>query len=76
MDAISQYNQTEFTKGISRQQAEYYNSKLEPKNSENIQLIKSNDLMALKVKKENAESIKKVERELAKIIHFSSFFNS
>lgn len=42
-DAISQYNQTEFTSGISRQEAEYYNSKLEPKNSENIQLIKSND---------------------------------
>ncbi len=30
--------------------------------------MKSNDLMALKVKKENAESIKKVEEELAKII--------
>lgn len=65
---LSEYNQTEFTPGISRQKAEYYNSKLEPKDLENIQLVSSKDLMALKIKKENAESIKKVEKELSQII--------
>ncbi len=62
MNAISQYNQVEFTSGILRQQAEYYNSKLIPKDNKIFQLVKSNDLMSAKVTKENVESIKKVER--------------
>jgi len=64
INAISQYNQTEFTSGISRQEAESYNTKLETKNIDFVQLVKSDDLMALKIRKENVKSIKKVEAEL------------
>lgn len=52
IDAISQYNQVDFTFGISRQEAEYYNTKLESKNIDSVQLVRSNDLMALKIKKD------------------------
>jgi site-specific recombinase XerD len=68
LKAIERYNQAEFYTGISRQAAEYYNTKLEPKNSNNFQLVKSNNTMAIKVKTENQKSIKKVEKELNKII--------
>lgn len=61
IDAISQYNQGDFISGISRQETEYYNTKLEPKTTHNIQLVKSDDLIALKVKKKNAGSMTKVE---------------
>jgi site-specific recombinase XerD len=69
LEAIARYNQAEFYAGISRRDAEYYNSKLEPKNFNNFQLVKSNNTMAIKIKTENQKSIKKVEKELNKIIN-------
>ena len=67
-DAILEYNRTDFTSGISRQEAEYYNSKLEAKAFENIQLVRSDDLIATKIKKENKNPIQKVKLELSKIL--------
>jgi transposase InsO family protein len=58
--AISEYNRTDFTLGISRQEAKYYNTKLETKAFEYIQLVRSDDLIATK--------IQKVKLELSKIL--------
>ena len=58
------YNKTEFILGITRQKVEYYNSKLEVKPFENTQLMTSDDLMTLKIRKDNIKSIKQVEIEL------------
>ena len=66
--AVIQYNKTEFASGITRQEAEYYNSKLEVKPFENTQLMTSDDLMTLKIRKENIKSIKQVEIELHSIL--------
>ena len=41
---------------MSRQEAEYYNTKIIGKNFESMQLLLSTDLIAPKVKKENTES--------------------
>lgn len=38
--AISEYNQTDFTQGITRQEAEYSNNKLESKTFKDTQLVK------------------------------------
>jgi len=67
-DAVIQYNKTEFASGITRQEAEYYNFKLEIKPFEDTQLVKSDDLMALKMRKENIKPIKQVEIELHSIL--------
>lgn len=66
--AISEYNQTDFTQGITRQEAEYYNNKLESKTFKDTQSVKSDDLMAQKIKKENQNSIKKVKSQLSNIL--------
>lgn len=62
--AILEYNQTDFTQGITRQEAEYYNNKLESKTFKDTQLVKSDDLMAQKIKKK----IKKVKSQLLNIL--------
>ena len=67
-DAISEFNQVDFTSGITRQEAEYYNNKLETKAFKDIQLVKSDDLIAPKIKKENQKSIKEVKLQLSKIL--------
>lgn len=66
--AISEYNQADFISGITRQEAEYYNNKLETKAFQDIQLVKSDDLIAPKIKKENQKSIKEVELHLSNIL--------
>lgn len=66
--AISEYNQADFISGITRQEAEYYNNKLETKAFQDIQLVKSDDLIAPKIKKENQKSIKEVELQLSNIL--------
>ena len=53
---------------IPHQEVEYYNNKLEIKAFQDIQLIKSDDLIAPKIKKENQKSIKEVELQLSKIL--------
>jgi integrase len=67
-DAILQYNQKDFSTGISSQEAECYNTKLESKTINNLQLVRSDDITALKTKKENTQSIKKVKLELSKVL--------
>lgn len=66
--AISEFNKNEFSIGISRQEAEYYNTKLKSKTINDIQLVRSDSLIAAKIKKENIESINKVKSELKKIL--------
>lgn len=67
-DGILKYNQTDFTSGITRIQAEYYNTKLETKAFENVQLVRSDDLTATQIKNENRKSIQKVKLELSRIL--------
>lgn len=69
---IGMIHRTDFTLGISRQEAEYYNTKLENKAFEDIQLVRSDDLIATKVQKENKNSIQKVKLELSKILSLNA----
>lgn len=60
---ISEYNKRDFTKDMSREEAEYYNTKTRPKTFDN-----SKDLDAAKIKKENAKSLKKVQKIIQSIL--------
>lgn len=51
----------------------YYNSKLEVKPFGDTQLVKSDDLMDLKIRKKNIKSIKQVEIELHIILSLNLF---
>ena len=66
--AISTYNQKEFTKGITRQEAEYYNTKIVGTPMEKLYLLKSTDDYANQIKRINTESITKAKEKLYEII--------
>lgn len=51
----------------------YYNSKFEVKPFEDTQLVKSDDLMDLKIKRKNIKSVKQVEIELHIILSLNLF---
>ena len=51
---------------MSREEAEYYNTKTRPKTFDN-----SKDLDTAKVKKENAKSLKKVQKIIQSILDFN-----
>lgn len=44
------------------EEAESSNSKVLPKNAKNVQLVRSDNLIALKVKRENIKAIQKAEK--------------
>jgi integrase len=67
-NAIQTYNKQEFTSGMSREHAEFYNTKIRGKTPENVHLVASKDELANRVKKTNIEEFKLVEQKLAKIL--------
>lgn len=67
-NAIQTYNKQEFTSGISREHAEFYNTKIKGKTMANLHLVSSKDELANQVKKTNIEEFKLVEQKLAKIL--------
>ena len=74
-DAIQVYNKQDFTTGVSRQQAEFYNTKIQPKTMENLHLVTSKDKLANQIKKINIEEVKEVEQRLTQILNSNSDVN-
>ena len=69
-EAIFRYNQRSFSNKskVTRRQAEYYNSKLQPRQIDNVQLVRSDDLLAQKVLNENVVAIEQAELEIKMIL--------
>lgn len=70
--AIIKYNKTDYSKGISRQEAQYYDSFIEGTTIENTNLVCSNHLLAQKIKDENLASIKQVHTKIEDILKTKS----
>jgi len=66
--AILEYNKTDFTKGISRQEAQYYDSFIEGRTIDNTQLVKKKDMIAQKIQDENVASIQFVQSKVSDIL--------
>ena len=67
-NAIQTYNKQEFTSGMSREHAEFYNTKIKGKTVENLHLVASKNELANKIKKTNIEEFQLVEQKLAIIL--------
>lgn len=67
-DAIKRFNDRLYIDGISRQQAEYYNTKIVGKTLEDVQLLRSDDEFAQALKNSSVIAIKAVEQHLRKIM--------
>jgi len=70
-DAILKYNKTPYIKGISRQEAEYYDSLIEHPNIENTNLVKSDHNIANQIKNENVISIQQVKLKVSEVLQTS-----
>lgn len=66
--AIIKYNKTDYSQGISRQEAQYYDSFIESTTIENTQLVSSDHLLAQKIQNENVASIRQVHTKIADIL--------
>lgn len=64
--AILMYNERQFSTGITRKEAEYYNTKINP--NEKIVLLKSSDDLSNKIKRLNVEAIQNVKLQLTDIV--------
>ena len=62
--SIQIYNEKEFTNGMSRTNAEFYNTKIKGKTRETLHLVKSSDQLANQIKKINIQEFKEVENQL------------
>lgn len=67
--AISQYNNQDFTLGITRDQAEFYNTKIKGKRLNEAHLVKSNNAFANCIKNTNIQDFKEVEIQLTNILN-------
>jgi len=65
---MNEYNSKEFTEGITKQKAEYLNTKIEDKTLETMTLVNSKDVRANAVKNANINNIKEVQTELTNIL--------
>jgi site-specific recombinase XerD len=70
--AIIKYNKTDYSRGISREEAHYYDSFIESANIDNINLVSSEHVLAQKIKNENLASIKQVQTKIAEILKTGS----
>jgi hypothetical protein len=61
---IHVHNSKEFNTGITRQDAEYYNNKLQSKTFHEMTLVSSNDIRANSIKDTNINDIKEIKKEL------------
>lgn len=66
--AMNEYNFKEFTEGITKQEAEYLNTKIEDKTLETMTLVNSKDVRADAVKNANINNIKEVQTQLTNIL--------
>jgi hypothetical protein len=66
--AMNEYNYKELTEGITKQEAEYLNTKIEDKTLETMTLVNSKDVRANAVKNANINNIKEVQTELTNIL--------
>lgn len=65
--AIIKYNKTSFSKGISRQEAQYYDSFIKSATIDSTQLVDSKHLLAQKIQDDNVASIQQVQTTIAGI---------
>lgn len=70
--AIIKYNKTDYSRGISREEAHYYDSFIESANIDNINLVSSEHVLAQKIKNENIASIKQVQTKITEILKTES----
>lgn len=66
--AMNEYNYKELTEGITKQEAEYLNTKIEDKTLETMTLVNSKDVCADAVKNANINNIKEVQTQLTNIL--------
>ena len=69
--AILKYNKSNFCKGITKQEAQYYDTFIETPTIENTQLVESNHIFAQKIKDENISSIQQVQSAIHDILKSS-----
>ena len=67
-EAIKNYNDGEFASGMTRKHAEFFNSKIEGKNKDEVHLASSNDQLANQIKISNEIEFKKVKNKLQSIL--------
>lgn len=67
--AINVYNLKEYTTGITRKEAEYYNNKIESNTIQEMTLVSSNDIRANAIKNTNIHDIKEVQNQLTAILN-------
>jgi hypothetical protein len=65
---MNKYNSKEFTEEITKQEAEYLNTKIEDKTLETMTLVNSKDVRANAVKNANINNIKEVQTQLTNIL--------
>ena len=65
---MNKYNSKEFTEEITKQEAEYLNTKIEDKTLETMTLVNSKDVRADAVKNVNINNIKEVQTQLTNIL--------
>jgi len=70
--AIIKYNKTDYSRGISREEAHYYDSFIESTNIENTHLVSSKHMLAQKIESENLASIKQVQTRITEILKTES----
>lgn len=66
--SILEYNRTDFSKGMTRQEAQYYDSFVEGRTIDNTRLLKSNDTFARMVQEDNISSIQEVKKKISAVL--------
>ena len=66
--AIIRYNKRDFSKGMTREVAQFYDSFIEGRTIENMRLVKLDDIIARVVQNDSLSSIKEVETKISKIL--------
>ena len=66
--AILEYNKRDFTKGITRREAQYYDSFIDGRTIDNTQLVNKKHMFAQKVQDENVASIQFVQSKVLDIL--------
>ena len=67
-EAILRYNKSDFIDGITREEAQYYDSFVEGRTTENTRLVHSKDILANMIQSDNAASIQEVKTKVSEIL--------
>lgn len=68
-EAITKYNSGDFTKGISREEAQYYDRFIKDRTIDNTRLVKSDHHLASLIKHDNIVSITEARTKLIEILN-------